>query len=502
MTAGGGHSIYSSVRDSKYLLKVESAAADLGASTKAISLTAYLCLLSIIGYDSEVLIGIVTNSRPPCEDSDQILGCFLNTVPFTGKVDPDLLCSELIKRVNDKLIELKGYERLSLLEIAGIHGERSGSGNPFFDVVFDYIDFHAYENIEGDAAGNNSNPYGYEKTNTFFDLTINTTGRKYNLIINAVKKLRGLSHERTEKLYFEILDYMIEYPGKKITSLFRRLGENNPDSGYLSLLSSIDHEETAAYWRAILKNAQGIGIAPVKKGNGPYVPGTKTIKLSAKRVSWIRSFCATEEVHLGSFFRTIWGLLLSKAHKTNDVLFATLVPDFPEQNSPPDLFLNAVPVKITFIMNEPISKLMKNEGRDFALNSRHHYTSTGRLRDLPGSGTVFSDHLLAVLDAGGSGRIAEGIGLSGDAPWLTRFYGEPAYDLLLTVLSDSDGIRLRFDHNKSSFSTGQILLIKERLLNIMNAIMRSGGGCEAGRIIGSSMEDQIDEYGFKMESNF
>src|SRR5690606_23810886 len=68
--------------DSSLLEKLEQAATNLGTTVKVISLSAYLCLLKVLNYDPGILTGLVTNMRPNSEDSDKMLGCFLNTIPL------------------------------------------------------------------------------------------------------------------------------------------------------------------------------------------------------------------------------------------------------------------------------------------------------------------------------------------------------------------------------------------------------------------------------------
>ena len=86
---------------------------------KGLFLSGYLYLISLLSIEKDITVGLVTHRRPMVEDGDKILGCFLNTIPFRSQMDfitPDSWI-EYIKRVESELQELKGRDRLSLLEI-------------------------------------------------------------------------------------------------------------------------------------------------------------------------------------------------------------------------------------------------------------------------------------------------------------------------------------------------------------------------------------------------
>src|SRR5690606_7491385 len=138
--------------DGTLLAKLEQAAHTLGTTVKVISLSAYLCLLKVLNYDPGILTGLVTNMRPNSEDSDKMLGCFLNTIPLNIHVDERQTGAALIAAVHQLLIAIKDRERLSMFEIARIHNKQQEAGNPFFDVLFDFVDFHVFGAVKEEAA--------------------------------------------------------------------------------------------------------------------------------------------------------------------------------------------------------------------------------------------------------------------------------------------------------------------------------------------------------------
>ncbi|MCW3466338.1 non-ribosomal peptide synthetase [Chitinophaga nivalis] len=207
---------YLHVLDKKHSDKLEDLAEDLDTTVKVISFSAYLYLLKILSYDEEVIAGLVTNTRPDCEDSDRILGCFLNTIPFKMVVDAPVKIADFILQVHEKIIGLKGNERLSLPEIARIHHQQTEAGNPFFDTFFNYVDFHEFQSIreekapvQPDTPAPSLNLKGTGRTNTYMDFTVNNTGGYLQVKFNLLRKLKsGLTAQQVGAIYLEILHAM------------------------------------------------------------------------------------------------------------------------------------------------------------------------------------------------------------------------------------------------------------------------------------------------------
>ncbi|RBL90280.1 non-ribosomal peptide synthetase [Chitinophaga flava] len=202
--------------DGALMRQLEQTAATLSTSEKAIALSAYLYLLKVLNFDQQVLTGLVSHMRPNLPGSDQLLGCFLNTIPFYLAVDELQTGAELATRVQEKMVMLKDNERLSMFEIARLHNKEQAD-NPFFDVLFDYVDFHVFDNIEEsklpsslpalDVTG------GVDLTNTYLDFMINRTGGNYVLSLRLTRELKsGLQPEDLVAIYTAILQHIITSP--------------------------------------------------------------------------------------------------------------------------------------------------------------------------------------------------------------------------------------------------------------------------------------------------
>ncbi|MCP5049255.1 MAG: AMP-binding protein, partial [bacterium] len=188
---------------------------------KHLCFAAYVAMISMLSHENDVVVGLVSNSRPEYEDGDKLLGCFLNTLPFRLKIPGNITWREYIQRVESKLVQLKRYDKITFLEIVRIIGERNRTGNPVFDTIFSYTDFHVYRDVVRDdiesADANDGERQltlqGYERTNTLFDFKTNITPRGMSMEIIYATAI--VSHETVKKLfgYFDaIIALMIDSP--------------------------------------------------------------------------------------------------------------------------------------------------------------------------------------------------------------------------------------------------------------------------------------------------
>ncbi|RFM33506.1 non-ribosomal peptide synthase/polyketide synthase [Chitinophaga silvisoli] len=205
--------------------ELDRTAAALNTSVKVITLSAWLYLLKTLNYRQQVTVGLVTSNRPDCEDSDKVLGCYLNTIPLKLDVSPAEQCSAHIQAVDRKITSLKEYERLGLMDIVQLQEKDRVVGNPLFDVIFNYVDFHIYDSLQNNVQrpreeGTPVFSQGRDMTNTYLDLSINRTGGRCRVRVHLARKLKaGFSAHKIGQLYVDILERMVADPARPLHHL-------------------------------------------------------------------------------------------------------------------------------------------------------------------------------------------------------------------------------------------------------------------------------------------
>jgi amino acid adenylation domain-containing protein len=211
------------------VLQLQRLTAQYHTSVKNLCFGAYACFMNMFSYEDDIVVGCVTNNRPGHEDGDKILGCFLNTLPVRLKIPRGLTWKDYIRQVEEKMLEIKKYEGLSLYEISVAVGEAGKDRNPIFDTLFNFMDFHVYgelsshvhERIPGQPSPReNTKTFGsYQDTNTLFDFEVNLTSGnlhlcpKYNISAIGEKTV-----ERCCGYFLNILGKYIHDPGGTIRS--------------------------------------------------------------------------------------------------------------------------------------------------------------------------------------------------------------------------------------------------------------------------------------------
>ncbi|HLP45551.1 MAG TPA: amino acid adenylation domain-containing protein [Candidatus Kapabacteria bacterium] len=200
--------------------RVETTARKYGSTVKNISFSAYLYMLSMISYDNDVVVGLVSNTRPISEEGDKIIGCFLNTIPTRIKIPSHITWQEFIQLIDKKMLEIKQYDHNSLMEILRFIGEKPQDENPIFDTIFNLVDFHIYSQFEtekeiaGKTIDDEIDVERYENSNTYFDFAITTSFRTFTLSFSFQDAMfKEESAVNFYYYYINILEQIISNPG-------------------------------------------------------------------------------------------------------------------------------------------------------------------------------------------------------------------------------------------------------------------------------------------------
>lgn len=192
-------------------------AAQLDIPLKHLLFSAYAFMLAMLSHENDFVAGLVVNNRPLRPGGDEILGCFLNSVPVRIHIPPaPASWNDFVLYTHQLLLTLSQRWKLSLLDIARVCGENSGDGNPFFDTLFNFTDFHFYGQAELHAAAPAAEMLliqEFESTNTGFDFTVNIDGGRLGLNISySPALLDDLLAARLAGYFLNALRLMIHDP--------------------------------------------------------------------------------------------------------------------------------------------------------------------------------------------------------------------------------------------------------------------------------------------------
>lgn len=134
---------------SEFLELLRGTANKYGTSIMNLCFGAYAFMLRILSPRNDMVVGLSINNRPACEDGDKILGCFINHLPVRIVIPPGITWREYIEEIDLKLNNLRKYQKLSFFEIVKALGEETRGRNPLFDTIFNFMDLHVYDRLDG-----------------------------------------------------------------------------------------------------------------------------------------------------------------------------------------------------------------------------------------------------------------------------------------------------------------------------------------------------------------
>ncbi|MFN5170907.1 MAG: non-ribosomal peptide synthetase [Cyclobacteriaceae bacterium] len=184
---------------------------------KEICLAAFMQMLKLTTPGDDITVGLVTHGRPEVEDGDKLIGCFLNTVPVRQVFEKQYTPEALVSLVSANARKVKAFDKLPLADIAEGMNHDAGITNPFFDIIFNYLDFHVYG--QGAASGNAipDKLVSIDETtttNTLFDFTVTKWHTDYLLNVNYRTNIySGSDIARVMNYFVSILRAFASQPG-------------------------------------------------------------------------------------------------------------------------------------------------------------------------------------------------------------------------------------------------------------------------------------------------
>ncbi|UFH41822.1 non-ribosomal peptide synthase/polyketide synthase [Flavobacterium cupriresistens] len=178
---------YTAQYDLSFLNDLKQQCKEHNLTLKSVLFGAYIYALQLFTHETELTVGLVANNRPSIKDGDKVLGCFLNTVPVRYIFESGGSWLSYFKNVEKKMNEINLYGHLTFFEIKRLTGlNREDS---FFDVLFNYIDFHVYNDVILENSSTAVLPHNddadsmeelktssFERTSSSLNLTVNLTG--------------------------------------------------------------------------------------------------------------------------------------------------------------------------------------------------------------------------------------------------------------------------------------------------------------------------------------
>ena len=173
-------------------------------------------------------------------------------------------------------------------------------------------------------------------------------------------------------------------------------------SEYIKWIGHQAKEVSMNYWLEYLANYQSAHglhtFSTPETDQKPYCLQKATVTLSKEESQHLRSRTAGWQVTANTYFQTIWGVLLAKYYQTDDVVFGAVVTDRPAEIKGVDdilgLFINTIPVRLTFDAQEQLIALLKKTQLAAAEAKVHQYLPTAKIQSQSAVKNKLIDHII------------------------------------------------------------------------------------------------------------
>lgn len=244
-----------------------------------------------------------------------------------------------------------------------------------------------------------------------------------------------------------------------------------PFGRYVAWLEQRDAQTAKDYWRNQLDGYESRIVIPGAKGHSDrdaYEPGELIVEFDEDS-SNLQTVAARLQVTPYSLLQTAWSVLLGRSNQTGDVVFGSIVsgrpPILPGIERMIGLFINAVPVRVTFTEADSLQSIA-NRIQQSSLDANEHSflpLSETNAGSLVTHLLLFESYPLEIAQP--TSHDADTLRLES-----VRSLERTHYDLSL-VVSPGDRLRLTFLFNELAYSPDAIAALAANLQTILRALV-------------------------------
>ena len=249
-----------------------------------------------------------------------------------------------------------------------------------------------------------------------------------------------------------------------------------PYSKYIKWLENVDQSKSKEYWKNYLSNYSNKVSPPQKKvAETAFLSKEITLELNGEIRKNITSVCSNLGITENVFIQTVWGVLLAKYNRTNDVVFGSVVSGRPAEISGVEsmigLFINTIPVRVQLENKITAKELLKQVMQESVDSTYHHYMQLGDLLEESELRGELFNHLLAFenfpMDENMSTISKDDIVLLD-----SEIYEHTNYDFTLAIIPRKESIDFRFKYNGVVYDDLMMDTLKDHFKNCIEIVSK------------------------------
>jgi amino acid adenylation domain-containing protein/non-ribosomal peptide synthase protein (TIGR01720 family) len=244
-----------------------------------------------------------------------------------------------------------------------------------------------------------------------------------------------------------------------------------PFSEYIRWLELQDRESPRLYWSSYLSGYEQLATVPRLTGpalSSGYDLQELTVELDRAVTAGVKKLADHYQVTLSTIIQCLWGLILSRYNRVEDVVFGAIVSGRPSELKDVEdmvgLFINAVPVRIRLRSCQPFSEVLREVQKTSLESEPFHYFPLPEIQRHSSMSRDLFDHLLIFQNyPAGRELIQEGqSSSSGFTIDDVEVHDQTHYDLNLIIVPD-ETVLIKFNYNANVYREEKIRRAAEHL---------------------------------------
>lgn len=182
-----------------------------------------------------------------------------------------------------------------------------------------------------------------------------------------------------------------------------RIEDPQPYKRYISWLTNKDTKASNNFWKNYLANITKASHIPPTKlyvTDTVYKNARNILEFSEEETNQLNYFVKEQQLTLNNFIQTIWGIILSKYTKQEEVIFGMVTsgrpPEIRNIEAMVGLFINTIPVRIKIDKEKTIATLLKEVQSNALLQEAHQYISLADIQAATPLKNNLFDHILVL----------------------------------------------------------------------------------------------------------
>jgi len=280
-----------------------------------------------------------------------------------------------------------------------------------------------------------------------------------------------------------------------------------PYSSYITWLQTqMDNKAAKQFWKEYLKDYQQVSTLTHLNGlnnpSGSDIIKSKKNALCENLTKKLQEYAARNKVTVNTVVKSIWAIMLGKQNNTNDIVFGQVVsgrpPGLPGVENIVGLFLNTVPVRITFDNSDYFTSLIQRVQKQFFQNEAFNYFSLAEIQEMCLLKEKLIDHVFVFENFPYSGeliKIIDKFQFDFTICDVDEVISQTNYDLSV-LCYPQDKLLFEIKYNANAFSDSFISQILKQYTEMIVAVL------EDEKILTNALYNMQDSQAKLQENEF